>query len=206
MRFLNFAVKIGLMNHWLLLVICLAVFGCQGTEEKEGQTEKQAEKAVSVKEECRNMTNDLQAEIMRELSIAMKNGGPEGAIGVCNEAVNGLAKQYEEKSGYKISRISMNNRNPNNNLKHKHDSLTWKKYARRDSENTLVDRIVSTKKMDYYYKPIFIGMQRCLTCHGSEEDIKPATKEKLVALYPKDKATGYKIGDFRGLWKVEIKK
>ena len=32
----------------------------------------------------------------------------------------------------------------------------------------------------------------CLNCHGSPEQLTPAVKEKLKALYPDDKAIGYR--------------
>jgi cytochrome c553 len=58
-----------------------------------------------------------------------------------------------------------------------------------------------------YYKPIRTGMPACLKCHGNTEtDINAATKAKLNELYPNDLATGYKLNDFRGLWKVEFKR
>ena len=38
----------------------------------------------------------------------------------------------------------------------------------------------------------------CLGCHGAQEQLSPAVKAKLVALYPDDRATGYRIGDIRG--------
>ena len=36
----------------------------------------------------------------------------------------------------------------------------------------------------------------CLACHG--ETLDPAVAEKIAALYPNDKATGYHEGDIRG--------
>ena len=40
----------------------------------------------------------------------------------------------------------------------------------------------------------------CLNCHGSE--LKPAVSEKLSALYPADRATGFREGDIRGAFVV----
>ena len=38
----------------------------------------------------------------------------------------------------------------------------------------------------------------CLQCHGAQASLSPAVKEKLSALYPQDKATGYSVGQIRG--------
>ena len=56
-----------------------------------------------------------------------------------------------------------------------------------------------------YYKPIRIALPACLKCHGEPiSDIDVATSEKIQNLYPADLATGYKLNDFRGLWKIEF--
>ena len=43
----------------------------------------------------------------------------------------------------------------------------------------------------------------CLQCHGTpNQDIAPETLAAIQKLYPDDKATGFKLGDLRGLWRV----
>jgi hypothetical protein len=49
-------------------------------------------------------------------------------------------------------------------------------------------------------------MPACLQCHGQPgTDINEATMAQIKNLYPEDHATGYKLGDVRGLWKVTFK-
>ena len=56
-----------------------------------------------------------------------------------------------------------------------------------------------------YYPILINGM--CLQCHGQAgEEIKAGTLEKLTALYPEDKAKGYKDGGFRGVWVVGMQR
>jgi hypothetical protein len=43
-----------------------------------------------------------------------------------------------------------------------------------------------------------------LACHGNPDTMDPAVKAKLAAKYPKDEATGYKEGDLRGWFRVEV--
>ena len=38
----------------------------------------------------------------------------------------------------------------------------------------------------------------CLACHGPAEQMKPAVVARLKALYPEDRATGYRVGEIRG--------
>jgi hypothetical protein len=39
---------------------------------------------------------------------------------------------------------------------------------------------------------------QCVVCHGSPEQIAEPLREQLKALYPHDRAVGYKPGDLRG--------
>lgn len=49
-------------------------------------------------------------------------------------------------------------------------------------------------------------MPTCLKCHGNKAtDIDVATQEIIDARYPNDLATDYKLGDFRGAWKITFK-
>ena len=44
----------------------------------------------------------------------------------------------------------------------------------------------------------------CLGCHGPRESILPTVREALEAAYPDDKATGFKAGELRGWFWVEV--
>ena len=63
-----------------------------------------------------------------------------------------------------------------------------------------------SKKAATYYAPIRIGMPTCLKCHGEAKDIDAPALSKIKELYPFDKAIDYKIGEFRGAWKVSYAK
>ncbi len=50
-------------------------------------------------------------------------------------------------------------------------------------------------------------MPACLKCHGLPgKDIDANTLALLQKKYPEDKATGYKLGDLRGAWKISFSK
>jgi hypothetical protein len=57
----------------------------------------------------------------------------------------------------------------------------------------------------YYFKPIMLGMETCLKCHGEKnKEIEPKTLGVIQKLYPNDLAHGYKLKDFRGMWAVKF--
>ena len=58
-----------------------------------------------------------------------------------------------------------------------------------------------------FYKPIFLGMDACLKCHGAPgTQIAEETLKKIKEHYPEDLATGFELNDFRGAWKVTFKR
>jgi cytochrome c553 len=44
----------------------------------------------------------------------------------------------------------------------------------------------------------------CATCHGDATTIPAPVQERLAALYPQDQATGFRDGDLRGWFWVEV--
>jgi hypothetical protein len=52
-----------------------------------------------------------------------------------------------------------------------------------------------------YVEPITVKPM-CLACHGSE--LAPGVRARLAELYPEDRATGFAVGDFRGLFWAEF--
>ena len=58
-----------------------------------------------------------------------------------------------------------------------------------------------------YYSPIVLSLQFCLSCHGQPgTDIKPEVLAQIKTTYPADTATGFKLGQVRGLWSVDFKR
>lgn len=52
-----------------------------------------------------------------------------------------------------------------------------------------------------YVEPIRVG-EVCLSCHG--EQLAPSVAARIQELYPEDRATGFRLGDFRGLFWAEL--
>jgi hypothetical protein len=50
-------------------------------------------------------------------------------------------------------------------------------------------------------EPIY-NQPLCLTCHG--ETIDPELRARIRDLYPRDRATGFRDGDLRGVFWVEF--
>jgi hypothetical protein len=143
----------------------------------------------------------LFEQLVGELETAMKAGGPEKAISVCNTKAPEIAKKINSESSIKISRVSLKNRNPDNAPNEWQRSILLKFESRKAAGEDVkqIDYSESLGKEFRYMKAIPTKIV-CLKCHGSE--IGPKVATKLDELYPKDKAVGYQQGDIRGAFYV----
>ncbi|WP_457640288.1 Tll0287-like domain-containing protein [Persephonella sp.] len=147
----------------------------------------------------------LLSELKSELKKALKTKGPVDAIEVCSKKALTITQEVAEEIGdIQIKRTSFKYRNPNN----KPDQ--YEAQALKFFEETLKKTgklppyYIQKVDGEYrYYKPLKI-QPVCLTCHGDPKHMDEKVVQKLKELYPQDKATGYKIGDFRGVIRVSI--
>jgi hypothetical protein len=124
--------------------------------------------------------------------------GPEPAIDACRVEAPRLAREIAA-DGVAVGRTSHRLRNPANAPE---DWMLPLLDAYRESEPAPG----SFRTVDLgargtgYVEPIYL-QPLCATCHG--ESVDPALLEKIRALYPEDRATGFRVGELRGLfWAV----
>jgi hypothetical protein len=69
--------------------------------------------------------------------------------------------------------------------------------------------VVAANKPDSftYYAPIVLNLPLCLSCHGQPRtEITPDVLAQIKKTYPADEATGFKLGQLRGLWSIDFKR
>lgn len=155
------------------------------------------------------ITDSSQMELSRNLIKSMKSEGVAGSIKFCNanaiEITNSLSKKYSAV----IKRTALKTRNENNNPnKLEMDILEAYKNASAEKIqiSPSVQMIENTDKV-LFTKPILIKNPVCLNCHGSVgTTLSEENSELIGSLYPNDKATGYQINDFRGMWSIILDK
>jgi hypothetical protein len=142
-----------------------------------------------------------QSVLLANVGKAMQTGGPVHAVEFCNLQASTIVDSLNKANNCVITRISEKNRNPANHLKTAADKNLWKVFE----TGATGDTIIQEQNKLVFYKPIHTGLPACLKCHGQPgSDIDVATFDKINGLYPADLATGYKLNDFRGLWKIEF--
>lgn len=147
------------------------------------------------------IATNSQAVLLSNVAAAIQQGGPSYAIEFCNLKASGITDSLSQVQKCTISRISAKNRNPENGLKTETDNLVWRTFE----TGNLTDTLLQNGNKLVYYKVIKTAVPACLKCHGLPvTDIDSLTIARLKKLYPDDKATGYALNDFRGLWKIEF--
>src|SRR5690606_8583150 len=64
-------------------------------------------------------------------------------------------------------------------------------------------RTATGERLVEYMRPIVV-QARCLACHGERERLAPTVRSLLDERYPNDEATGYRVGDLRGMVSVRV--
>ncbi|MFK7972493.1 MAG: DUF3365 domain-containing protein [Bacteroidia bacterium] len=138
-----------------------------------------------------------QAELLKNVGVAMKNGGPTNAVGFCNIHASSIIDSLSNELNARISRVSDRNRNPQQTATDDEKALMAFFTQHKKTKDTLIN--------ETYYKPIVLGMPTCLKCHGKPlVDINEPTLKVIDERYPHDLAKGYVLGETRGLWKIEF--
>lgn len=134
------------------------------------------------------------------LQQALANGlqqGPVDAITACNVLAPALTQNLNTDA-VQLGRASHRPRNPENALQPwmVHYSETFESGTLKRGQVVLLD-----DRTTAYVEPIFMG-ESCMQCHGDQ--IAPEVAAKINALYPKDQASGFGLGDYRGFFWVKF--
>ena len=153
----------------------------------------------------RAMSTELGTQLKTELTAALAQSGPSGAIEVCRVRAPEIAARLSLESGAKVSRTALRVRNPAN--------------APDDLQRAVLEQFVADMASGKVEPPLETAVEInrggsverrymraiptdaiCLTCHGTE--LAPEVKAAIAKAYPEDQATGFSTGQLRGAFSV----
>lgn len=138
----------------------------------------------------------LFARLSARLTEAIKSAGPAAAIEVCSREAASIAKTVGDEHGVKIGRTAIKLRNSQN------EPPEWVKPL--IQEPTAQPQFV---EIENGHRGALLPIKlkaKCIICHGPADGLDRDIKKQLAKLYPKDQATGFKEGDLRGWFWVEV--
>lgn len=125
------------------------------------------------------------------------------AMGGCSSMAMNMTKDYSNLDPkVNIRRTALKYRNPSN-IPDPTDTVVMERFL--TSKNFKKPLVVEMPDHYRVYKALDMK-QACTACHGDIETMSPKLVKMIDKLYPKDLATGLKLGEFRGTVVAELKK
>jgi hypothetical protein len=174
---------------------------------KEGKNKK-AQEYKQEKKLAKKAIKGLVKEFQKDFKKAIKKDGPAGAVDFCSQKASEITENYNKNlKNITIKRVTLKPRNPKDQANESETAVLTSLEALQENNVVLPKILIQKvdKKHIRVYKPILVKA-KCLICHGTEDKLNPKAKEAIKAKYPNDKATGYKAGDLRGAFVVDIVK
>ena len=145
----------------------------------------------------------MQSALLAELTKEMQRGGPEGAVKVCHLDATAVAQQVARKQGVAAGRTSHRLRNPTNAPRAWAAPIVTSHAGKAIAGVNgfvvdLGDRVGLLRPIGF--------RAACAGCHGPRERLAAGVVKELRERYPGDQAVGFKDGDIRGWFWVEIPK
>jgi len=192
----------------IVVGLWLSVLWLQACTENKKSSALDEETQEQLLKKGSEIAGKAQQVLLSNVSEAIKREGVPRAVAFCNlnaaQLTDSMGKNLDISS---ITRLSDKNRNQKNALHKDLDQKAWEiiQTKMQDANTKEKNTILQDKNQVYYYQAIAIGMPTCLSCHGSKEsEITIETQKILNEKYPQDKAFGYKMGDLRGMWKINL--
>lgn len=161
------------------------------------------------REKGQAITSEAQKTLLQTLMKKMETEGVVGAVEYCN--VNALPLVDSVARAHKASLRRVSNRWRNPKDAPGEDEVPIMEAYSYSAEQGLELReevfFDENNPQVIYTRPIMLGAGLCLQCHGQKDkDIAPEVQQKISELYSADNATGYNLGEWRGIWKVVFEK
>jgi len=140
-----------------------------------------------------------------QLAAAMAEGGVQGAAAYCQLTAYPLTDSLARIHQALIRRATLQPRNPANRASAEETAVLAAYRQDLLAGREPAPRAVKTGDGIAYYSPIRI-QALCLNCHGTVgAELRTEDHAFLKSLYPDDQATGYALGDLRGIWHIRFR-
>ena len=183
-----------------LLACVLLAAGCAGAMAADDAA------LVALTKRARALVKGFGMNLKGTLMQELKKNGPVSAIHLCNRKAEEIANIFSVR-GWTVGRTALKLRNAMQNAPDDFERETLLMFEKRLKEGadpkTLerVEIVNEDGRRVFRYMKAIVVKKPCLTCHG--ENIRPEVRDAIEASYPKDDATGFRLGDLRGAFTLK---
>lgn len=188
-------------NRWLRSTVGLFVLAL--LQEIPGAYGDEAVQTSAAVRRAEQAMEALQQRLQTRLRTALEEKGPAGAVSVCRMEAKELARAVANEAGFELGRTSHKLRNPANAPRAW--VIPYLERAAGQPASSVRQVVVDLGDRIGVLRPI-AAAGPCLICHGAPESFDPALRDELAKLYPTDRATGFREGEFRGFFWAEVPK
>jgi len=199
------------LTTWLCLLMLLLV-GCSKspTPEAPPASTPPAGLSTDAQKVALQRGKAIAAETLSLLSsnlqTAIQQGGVTNALPFCSLAASPLTAAMAGKHGVTIRRVTHKPRNPGGRADAEEVAILKHFEAAMTGTNLPPPLVTNlTASTATFFAPIILNNELCLKCHGDlRKDISTENAAVIQHLYPQDEATGFKLGQLRGAWRIDI--
>jgi CBS domain-containing protein len=145
----------------------------------------------------------MQNEVLRELNHALARHGTPTSLSFCHVDVEGVIQRISREVGVSAGRTSDRRRNSANGPRAWAAPLVAAHAGR--PAKSIDGYAVDLGDNVGVLRPI-VQQPMCSGCHGTAERLAPGVLVILKQRYPSDRATGFRDGEIRGWFWVEVPK
>jgi len=191
-----------------LLCAALALTACKPAPEAalEAGTVLAPDVEAAALQRGQAIAGQAFALLSTNLMRAIHEQGITNALAYCSERAYPLTALVADTNQVRLQRVTHRPRNPSNDVRST-ELAVLREFQLALGRGEKPRPLVRAGTNDYvvFYAPIVLTNPLCLQCHGAVgTDIQPATAALLARLYPQDQATGFKLGELRGMWRMEM--
>ena len=184
------------MKSLFLLCMALLLSACD-KQPQTTSTQTYPPGNAQAAEKAAAALKPFKQKLMQALTDGLQQG-PVAALDKCQLEAPMIAASLSQ-DGIRVGRSSQRLRNPGN------APNDWQQaginYYLQHQGSTEAQSYALSDGSTGYVEPIYTA-PLCLNCHGS--NLAPAVNDAIRHRYPDDQATGFKVGDLRGIFWVQI--
>lgn len=193
-----------------LTIICMAVLiaGIGGEQNLSAQeSAAQKEREIRARTRGKEITMRAFGALSSNLMQAISRGGVSNALELCSVKALPLTRSVTDTNLVQLRRVSHKARNPGNKA-NAAELVVLNQFRSGLASGKAPTPVIQMRSNGAatYFAPIALNNPLCLNCHGQPgKKIKKENLAVIKRLYPKDEATGFKLGELRGMWRVDFK-